>query len=246
MLVHELLELKEKDIVSIAGAGGKTTLMFLLANEVKSNKKVLVTTTTKIYKPSEEEIKYLALRKDGYGYLKDSTENGIYVYGNYVNNENKIIGLDLEELDYLKDSFNYILIEADGSKKKCLKAWNTYEPVIYKDTTKTVGVLSLKAFGMGINDENIHRLKEFIDLTNSNLNEKVSFDILINIIFSGNGLFKNSNGERILFLNAADLIKEDTLHLLINKIIDRNNEVRLLGRIIYGSLKNKTFNYIKL
>lgn len=246
MLVHELLELKEKDIVSIVGAGGKTTLMFLLANEVKSNKKVLVTTTTKIYKPREEEIKYLALRKDGYGYLNDSTDNGIYVYGNYVNNENKLIGLDLEELDYLKGSFNYILIEADGSKKKCLKAWNTYEPVIYKDTTKTVGVLSLKAFGMEINDENIHRLKEFIDLTNSNVNEKVSFDILINIIFSENGLFKNSNGERILFLNAADLVKEDTLHLLINKIIDRNNEERLLGRIIYGSLKNKTFNYIKL
>lgn len=245
MLVHELLEFKGKDIVSIVGAGGKTTLMFLLANELKNNK-VLVTTTTKIYKPREEEIKYLGLKKDGYGFLQTSTENGIYVYGNYVNNEGKLVGLDLEELDYLKGSFDYTLIEADGSKKKSLKAWNENEPVIYKDTTKTIGVLSLKAFGMGIKDENIHRLKEFINLTNSKVNENVSLDILISIIFSENGLFKNSKGERILFLNAADTVKENILHLLIDKIIKKNNEVRLLSKIIYGSLKYKSLNYIKL
>lgn len=245
MLIYELLELKEKDIVSIVGAGGKTTLMFQLANELK-NHKVLVTTTTKIYKPKEEEIKHLALRKDGYEYLQATYENGIYVYGNYVNNENKLVGLDLEELNYLKDSFKYILIESDGSKNKSLKAWNEYEPVIYQNTNKTIGVLSLNAFGMTINDENIHRLKEFIYLTNSKLNEKVSFDILISIIFGENGLFKNSKGERILFLNAADIVNENVLNLLINKIIEKNNDLRLINKIIYGSLKYKYLDSIKL
>ena len=245
MLVHELLDIKEKDIVSIVGAGGKTTLMFLIANELKNNK-ILVTTTTKIYKPKEEEIKYLGLRHNGYEYLKASTENGIYVYGNYVNSEGKLIGLDLEELDYLKESFNYMLIEADGSKKKVLKAWNDKEPVIYKGTTKTIGVLSLKAFGMKINDENIHRLKEFLELTRGKINEKVSLDMFINIIFSDKGLFKNSKGERILFINAADLVKEDIIYILIDKIIKKNNEVGLLSKIVYGSLKDKYFNYIKL
>lgn len=245
MLVHELLDIKEKDIVSIVGAGGKTTLMFLLANELKNNK-ILVTTTTKIYKPKEEEIKYLGLRHKGYEYLKASTENGIYVYGNYVNSEGKLIGLDLEKLDYLKESFNYMLIEADGSKQKSLKAWNDKEPVIYKGTTKTIGVLSLKAFGMKINNENIHRLKEFLELTRGKINEKVSLDMFINIIFSDKGLFKNSKGERILFINAADLVKEDIIYILIDKIIKKNNEVGLLSKIVYGSLKDNYFNYIKL
>lgn len=245
MLVHELLDIKEKDIVSIVGAGGKTTLMFLLANELKSNK-VLVTTTTKIFKPKEDEIKYLGLRKDGYGYLQANNENGIYVYGNYVNNKDKLVGLDLNELDYLKDSFSYILIEADGSKEKSLKAWNDKEPVIYKGTTKTIGVLSLKAFEMEIKDENIHRLKEFLELTGGNVNEKVNLDILINIIFNDKGLFKNSKGERILFLNAADVVMEEILYLLIDKIVMKNNEVRLLNKIVYGSLKDKYFNYNKL
>ena len=245
MLIYELLELKEKDIVSIVGAGGKTTLMFQLANELK-NHKVLVTTTTKIYKPKEEKIKHLALRKDGYEYLQATSENGIYVYGNYVNNEDKLVGLDLEELNYLKDSFKYILIEADGAKKKSLKAWNEQEPVIYENTNKTLGVLSLKAFGMTINHDNIHRLKEFINLTNSKLNEKVSIDLLISIIFGENGLFKNSKGERILFLNAADMINGDVLNLLINKIIEKNNELRLINKIIYGSLKDNYLDSIKL
>lgn len=245
MFMHELLDIKEKDIVSIVGAGGKTTLMFLLANELKNNK-VLVTTTTKIFKPKEDGIKYLGLRKDGYGYLQASNENGIYVYGNYVNNEDKLVGLDLQELEYLKDSFSYILIEADGSKQKYLKAWNDKEPVIYEGTNKTIGVLSLKSFEMEIKDENIHRLEEFLALTGGIVNEKVNLDILINIIFSDKGLFKNSRGERILFLNAADIAIEDIIYLLIDKIVMKNNELRLLGKIVYGSLKDKYFNCIKL
>ncbi len=246
MLMYELLELKDKDIVSIVGAGGKTTLMFLLANEIKDYNKVLVTTTTKIYKPSEKEVKYLVLKEDGTEYIKNNTNKGIYVYGSFINEENKLLGIEPEELDDLKESFNCILIEADGSKKKSLKAWNEHEPVIYNRTTKTIGVLSLKAFGMEINNENIHRFKEFIDLTKCEVNEKVNLDILIKIIFSENGLFKNSKGEKILFINRADLVTDDILEILIKKIIYKNNKVRLLSKIIYGSLKEKNLKCIKL
>ncbi|MDV4152705.1 selenium cofactor biosynthesis protein YqeC [Clostridium sp. AL.422] len=246
MLIYELLEIKEKDIVSIVGAGGKTTLMFLLANELERFGKVLVTTTTKIYRPNENEVKYLALGKEGYEFIRNNNDDGIYVYGKYINEENKLVAPDMESISYIKNDFKYILIEADGSKKKCLKAWNTYEPVILNDTSKTIGILSLKAIGMKINEENIHRLKEFIDLTNSNIDEEVNLDILIKTIFNDDGLFKNSMGEKILFLNAADLVDEDTMLLLINKIINENKEVRLLSKIIYGSLKDLSLKCIKL
>lgn len=246
MLTSELLELSNKDMVSIVGAGGKTTLMFLLAEELKNKGKVLVTTTTKIYKPNEKEVKYLALGKDGCEFIKNSNDNGIYAYGKYINEDNKLIGLDLEEINCFKDSFDYILIEADGSKKKCLKAWNDYEPVVCSGTSKTVGVLSLKSIGMEINKENIHRLQEFIALTNSKSSEKVNLDILIKIIFNDNGLYKNSVGEKVLFLNAVDLVKKEILFSLIDKIISKNKEKKLLSKIIYGSLKDKSFNYIKL
>ena len=51
--LKEALDIHPKDVISIVGAGGKTTLMFALAREL-SNKKgmVITTTTTKIFPPS--------------------------------------------------------------------------------------------------------------------------------------------------------------------------------------------------
>ena len=47
------LDLHRECIITIVGAGGKTTLMFRLADELaKSGLRVVVTTTVKIYRPS--------------------------------------------------------------------------------------------------------------------------------------------------------------------------------------------------
>jgi probable selenium-dependent hydroxylase accessory protein YqeC len=245
MKLYEILGIKKGNMTSIVGAGGKTTLMFLLANELKGKGKVLVTTTTKIYNP-REEVNDIAIGKEGYKFLQSINDNGIYAYGKYINDEDKLIGEDVEILNGLTDSFDYILVEADGSKRKDLKAWNKNEPVISSLTSTTIGVLSLKTIDMEINNENIHRLKEFTILTNSKGGEKVNLDILIEVIFNKKGLFKEASGEKILFLNKVEYINEDTLMLFLDKIICKNKEIKLLNSIVYGSLKNKSFKYIKL
>ena len=245
MELNKILDIKKGDMISIVGAGGKTTLMFLLANELKNKGKVLVTTTTKIYNPSEE-VDNLALGEEGYKFLKSINDNGIYAYGEYINDENKLIGADVEILNGLTDSFDYILVESDGSKRKDLKAWNNNEPVLSGITSNTIGVLSLKTINMEINNENIHRLKEFTSLTNSKEGEKVNLDTLIEVIFNKKGLFKEAIGEKVLFLNKVDYINEDTLNLFLDKIISKNKEIKLLDKIVYGSLKNKSFKYINM
>lgn len=245
MELNKILEIKKGDMISIVGAGGKTTLMFSLANELKNKGKVLVTTTTKIYNPSEE-VDSLALGEEGYKFLKSINDNGIYAYGKYINDENKLIGADVEILNGLTDSFDYILVESDGSKRKDLKAWNNNEPVLSGITSNTIGVLSLKTIDMEINNENIHRLKEFTSLTNSKEGEKVNLDTLIEVIFNKKGLFKEAIGEKVLFLNKVDYINEDTLNLFLDKIISKNKEIKLLDKIVYGSLKNKSFKYINM
>lgn len=245
MELNKILEIKKGDMISIVGAGGKTTLMFSLANELKNKGKVLVTTTTKIYNPSEE-VDSLALGEEGYKFLKSINDNGIYAYGKYINDENKLIGADVEILNGLTDSFDYILVESDGSKRKDLKAWNNNEPVLSGITSNTIGVLSLKTINMEINNENIHRLKEFTSLTNSKEGQKVNLDTLIEVIFNKKGLFKEAIGEKVLFLNKVDYINEDTLNLFLDKIISKNKEIKLLDKIVYGSLKNRSFKYSKL
>lgn len=246
MKLYEILDIQKNNIISIVGAGGKTTLMFKLANELKDEGKVLVTTTTKIYKPNKNEIDYLSIGKEDYKFIKNNKKYGVYVYGKDVNKEDKLIGIEPNLVNDLKSDFNYILIEADGSKKKDLKAWNESEPVICNLNDKYIGVLSLNTINLEINNDNIHRIEEFLSLTNSNIGEKISLDILIEVIFNKKGLFKNSIGENILFLNKGENIKEDVLNLFINKIINKNKEIKLLNKIVYGSLKINSFNYIDL
>lgn len=246
MKLYEILNIKKYDINSIVGAGGKTTLMFKLANELKDKGKVLVTTTTKIYKPNENEVDYLSIGKEEYEFIKNNKDYGIYAYGEDINKEHKLIGIEPNLVDDLKNTFDYILIEADGSKRKDLKAWNENEPIICSVNNKYIGVLSLNTIDIEINNNNIHRVEEFLTLTNSNIGEKVSLDILIEIIFNKKGLFKSSVGENILFLNKVENIKEEILNLFLDKIINKNKEVKLLNKIVYGSLNNNSFNYIDL
>ena len=54
MLLRDALGVTRGEMVSLIGAGGKTTTMFRLAKEMRDQScKVLVTTTTKIVKPTK-------------------------------------------------------------------------------------------------------------------------------------------------------------------------------------------------
>ncbi|MCD4678214.1 MAG: hypothetical protein K8S18_19810, partial [Desulfobacula sp.] len=50
------LQLNRRGVISLIGAGGKTSLMFCLAKELEnSGKTVLTTTTTKIFMPTPDQ-----------------------------------------------------------------------------------------------------------------------------------------------------------------------------------------------
>ena len=46
-----------------------------------------------------------------------------------------------EVIDRICSSYDVVLIEADGSKRRAVKGWNDTEPVIHPRTTKTVGLI---------------------------------------------------------------------------------------------------------
>src|SRR4051812_46307747 len=106
-------------------------MMFKLAEELRLSNKVLITTTTKIYLPLESTYDFICTDKKMLPSYINMKDNGIYILGKGVNTENKILGLDERQLEDLAPYFDYILVEADGSKEKQLKGWNESEPVIY-------------------------------------------------------------------------------------------------------------------
>jgi len=241
--------IKNKDVITIVGAGGKTSLMFSASSLLRKEYKVLVTTTTNIYVPSEklyDKIIMLGEIKDeDYKKLIEKSNNGVYVIGNKIvnketSNRSKIKGLSVEVLDKITPYFDIVIIEGDGSKEKPLKGWKDFEPVVYNKTTKTIGVVDIKTIGLNINEDNIHRLDEFLKVINDEESQKVKVKHLKNLILNKSGLFKFSEGEKILFINKAENIGDiKNAVLLTNKIKDENSSY--INKFIYGSILQNEF-----
>lgn len=235
--MNDLINIKDKDVISIVGSGGKTSLMYYLSKNILG-KKILVSTTTKIKIPTIKFYDYIAFDKDKAKYLKENNSKGIYILANKIS-EDKLGSFELEYLEDLTNNFENVILEADGSKEKLIKAWNEEEPVILKNTTKTIGVLNLDILGKEINDKNVHRLERFIKMTNFSLNEEIDEQCLIKIIIDENGLFKNAMGEKILFINGAESLDKINSAIFIAKsLIDMNYK---LDYIVIGSISEGKF-----
>lgn len=241
MYIKNLINFKKNSIISLVGAGGKTSFMFALAEEVRNELKVLVTTTTKIYIPKRNQYDFLCLDKNLFSHFNNKKDKGIYVYGDGINKQGKIIGLDNKYLMNVNKFFDIIIIESDGSKKKPIKGFREDEPLVYNKTDKTVGILDISVIGKKIDENNVHRIEEFIKITNSRLGEDINIDYLISLITHPHGLFKNALGEKILFINK---VENEKYNMLARKLINKLVLIDIVDKVIIGSIKFKDYHIV--
>ena len=226
------------DIVSFTGSGGKTSLIFYLANKLKKNGSVLIATTTKIFQPEiKENNSFIFIYPEEIDTLSPQ-DNFIHIFCSEVKNH-KICNTKFEDLDKLKNKFDYILIEADGSSNKPLKGWREDEPIIYPYTTKTIAIVDITALDKEKNEENIHRFDIF-QKQYHNFNKFIEKNDYIEYINSNN-FFRNSLKETILFFNKIENFK------IFSALFDIVANLSFPNKIIFGSVhKEKFFIYKKV
>lgn len=232
--LFDLIDLKNGDIVSVVGSGGKTTFMYKLSKEL-SNKKVVITTSTKMFIPKEDEKFNIIFLNES---KKINLEKGINFLIGEIVSENKC-HTDVELIDENIHEFDYLLIESDGSKRKPLKGWNETEPVISKRTNKTVGIIPIDIIGKIAKEDIIHRIEKFSKISLISEGEEITPEAIANVISNKNGLFKNSVGEKILFLNKIENKKQYEMACKLLKILERKNIN--INKIIGGSLLNESY-----
>lgn len=239
----EVLNLEEDSIISVSGSGGKTTfckgLSLELYRKYLLNKKIsiLFSTTTKIGDFYDKEFKKILFNSEEEIDI-DLFEKleGLYLIG--IKNDRKISALPLKILENVVDKFSYTILEADGSRKKMIKAWNDTEPVYLSKTTMSVGIIPIKSIGMEINNLNIHRFEIFESKFNFKKKSKIDIELMTEIITNKEGLFKNSIGKKILFINQVESEKEFKYAKQLAKSIEKNS---IIQRVIIASLLNKKF-----
>ncbi len=131
-------------ITAIIGGGGKTTLMWLLANRLaEQGRSVLVTTTTHLAWPPPNGI---PLHNPTTAEALDAlAENGRLLLAGFSCGNGKMRGTAVPLTSLSR--FDHILCEADGSNRRPLKLHREDEPVIPEGTGLVIQVAGLSALG---------------------------------------------------------------------------------------------------
>lgn len=182
----EALQLKmtEHMVISVIGAGGKTSLIFALAHELsKQGKKVAVSTTTHMARPSEHDTEGISL------ICEDDPET-----------PGRVKGPGEAVLEKVRDENDLLLIEADGSRRMPLKWPAPWEPVVPDMTDVTIYVAGLSSLGRKTKDV-VFRADDMPDFLKR---DTVDADLLRALISSSSGGRKEIRGDLRVFLNQVD------------------------------------------
>lgn len=237
MSILNLLDINDGSKVAVVGCGGKTSLISLISNE-NIEKRVLVTTTTKIYPIIGDGVHFL-----GEDILAKNhvPQKGINCMGIYDESKGKLCQLSYTTLKYIINKYDIVLIEADGSRGLPCKGWEEYEPLVPDLVTHTIGVVTLGGLFMPATEKYVLRLPKFCDLTDLNYGDTITLDSIVKMLCGKDGMFKNAVGKKILFLNQIEDNKSEKLaSQLIDKVV--SEYPYLFSKIIYGSVKYNRFH----
>jgi len=243
------LGLEPRENIALVGAGGKTALMFTLAEELcRKKRQVLTSTTTKIWHHEAQRSPFILLIKNHLSW-REMIQEGLKTHGHiFLGQElltsGKVKGIDCSVADelYQESQLDYVIVEADGSSGLPVKAPSDFEPVIPPSTTLVVALLGLESLGKPCEPTVVFRMEPFKRLTGIAPGEKLTPQGLSKLFLDLRGLFKGTpvSSRRVVFLNKSDLVEEGQDAGDLARLITRNSREQI-DRVIIGSLKTNRY-----
>ena len=210
---REAFNIRQGEIISLVGGGGKTTLMFSIARELSSGEGLVVTTTTtRITEPlsSQTEDLYVSDNDDDIiNWLEHKTGNFHHVtVARKSLNSGKLRGIDpmLTARISSLNAVSAIIVEADGASRKPLKAPNATEPVIPENTSLVIPVVGIDALNRPLSQDAVFRPEIAASLLDMSIGDTITAESIATLITHESGLAKGSPSRaRIIpFVNKVD------------------------------------------
>lgn len=224
-------------LISLCGAGGKTSTLFWLAEYFyKQGKRVLITTTTRMFLPAPSHYRELIIETDPVRQLTrcQALPDGptlVALFSHLDERTGKVAGPDLRQIDLLKGQqrFDLILVEADGAHHKLLKVPALHEPCIPHQSDWVIALLGGAMVGANAEPAQIHRWAELQALCGITAGEPLDWALFDRLLSHPEGVFKGTppGARRIWFINGdyqneaswlAELIKLQSRHPEIHAI----------------------------
>ncbi len=202
--------------VAFVGAGGKTTALFHLARRLAKHGPVWVTATSHL------GVWQIPLADRHFEVVEDSAETQRHLETALLDHRFEVtlitgsrVGDRMQAIPetvlfWLHEMAGArslpLLIEADGSRRKPLKAPADHEPPLPPFVNLVVVVAGLSALGAPLTEEHVFRPERFSALSGLSLNAPISPEALTRLLLHPQGGLKNipATARRATLLNQAD------------------------------------------
>lgn len=250
-LLKKAFNLEKGGVVCLVGSGGKTSLMFRIARALSdAGESVLTTTTTNIMEPADDQSPNVIVSTSLRWVLKEAgrrLRDNLHLSAAFSRNPSiagKLTGFPPEFIDDLSRSglFRWVLVEADGSAGRPLKAPAAYEPVIPGCTGWVIGVVGLRGVGKPLREDWVFRPERYARITGLASGSPVSEKSVALAITHKNGILRGApaRAQRFVFLNLSDEGNQPDAGRRIARLLYEHNRSHLKRVVIGKALHHPT------
>lgn len=238
MKLIDAIPINSSSRIAIVGAGGKTSLLFSLANAYQ-NQSILSTTThiSQVQADLADEHTFLTIPVELLPYV-GGFENKTTIFTGKTD-DGRLGGVEIPLINKLHELATLhqhpMLIEADGARNLWFKAPESHEPLIPTFINHVIICVNLKILGQSLNGSMVHRNEIISKILNIPDNSIIDEKIIANLITNPKGGLKNipNSAKIIVFLNHDFSNEKNESVSLLVKLILKNE---MIDEVIAGNI----------
>jgi len=210
MILVSALRFNDPHCIAFVGAGGKSTAMFQLAREYPPP--VILTTTTHIasWQTNFADSHYQVNSDEDIEQIFGPGLSGVTLLTGPESEMDRLTGMNDRQLEQV---YNFtrsmqipLLIEADGSRQRALKAPDVHEPVIPNFVDVVIVVAGLSALGKPLDEQRVHRPLRYAHISGLPIGDLITSTSFVSVLKHPEGGLKDIPGDAriVALLNQAD------------------------------------------
>jgi molybdenum cofactor cytidylyltransferase len=239
--------IRSGETVALTGAGGKSNLMFALAQALPIP--IVLTTTTHlgVWQAPLADHHLIVEPGDDFQPQFPQEFQTLLITGPADGN-GRLTALDeasLQKLREICEQHGYtLLIEADGARQRPLKAPAEYEPVVPSWVNTVIVLAGMSALDEPLTDEWVHRPERFSKLSGLARGEPISVESIVTVLGSRQGGLRGlpENARRLLFLSQADSVQTQSNAQRIAQLLNDVYSDVLIGSLREPALEGPIFS----
>ncbi len=257
IILASAINLKGTGLIAITGGGGKTSLMFALAKSLPGN--VVITTTTRIFTAQMNKAPAVCI----YGSQQlaslggeDQAQTSNFKVGDFSELDTmlirhgsclvvgrvdgaKALGVPIELPGQLlaRPDVDFVLVEADGSRMRPIKAPAGHEPVIPPETHLVVNVVGIDAIG-GRLTEIAHRPERVAKVTSLQSDDRLTDEALAALIVHPDGGMK-SVPDKATFISLINKVETESRLAIGRRVAKMVLQHPKVSRVVIGAVRSE-------